>query len=123
MYKLELYIPQVPPSLNRTLRMHYHKRNHAYKEWYTLLGYKIKDKPKEPLERFKITIVRHFFRQLDYDGLVASYKPVVDSLKHCNVILDDRYCCSGPWDITQKFRPKVKKALTYLKVEEVCNAE
>jgi len=118
MYKLEISIPHIPPALNRTLRMHYHKRHKIYQEWYGMMRSKIKEKPSKPLELYTLTITRCYYRQLDFDGLVGSYKPVADALKMHNVILDDRYCCSGPWVVTQEFRSKNLKGLTKIMVEE-----
>lgn len=37
---------------------------------------------------------------------MASLKPIVDGLIHCDIILDDSYKITGPWNVFQTFRPK-----------------
>jgi hypothetical protein len=48
-------------------------------------------KPDEPYKKSRVTITRHGPRSLDWDGLYASVKSVVDSLKvGClDIIVDD----------------------------------
>ena len=40
-------------------------------------------------------------RWRDYDGLVASLKPVIDGLVKNKIIIDDNYRVTGPWLVTQ----------------------
>lgn len=63
-------------------------------------------KPHEPLSRAQLSITRHFYRTLDFDGLVGSFKPVVDGLIHAGVIVDDNWRVLGAWQCDQQFRPK-----------------
>jgi len=56
---------------------------------------------------------------LDFDGLVGSIKPVVDALVTCGILSDDSYKVTGPWDVTQKFRPKKSGELLEIFVTEV----
>lgn len=56
---------------------------------------------------------------LDYDGLVGSMKPVVDALVTCGILKDDSYKVTGPWDVTQSFRPKKSGELLEVFVTEV----
>ena len=118
-YKLFFELPKVPPSLNKTFRTHYHVRNKLFKEWYTSVAIAVEGKqPPEPLDSCIIEIERCFYRFLDYDGLVASVKPLIDGLIHSGVILDDSYKITGPWKISQSFRPKKEGPLIRVKVYE-----
>jgi Holliday junction resolvase RusA-like endonuclease len=47
--------------------------------------------PKKPLKKFNLSIVRHGPRSLDYDNLISSFKPYIDSLKHVGIIEDDSW--------------------------------
>jgi len=74
--------------------------------------------PKVPLRRVKISIVRHSHRTLDFDGAVASMKPVVDAIVSAGIIFDDSWKVTGPWIVDQKFRPKSAGPLLEVSIEE-----
>jgi len=118
MYKLYLNFDQLPSSLNRKLRSHRYKNHRENKGWDMLIHLKAK-KPKQPLERASVTIVRHSHRFLDYDGLVGSLKPVVDALVTAGVLLDDRWTVVGKWNVDQRFRPKKDGPLLEVLVQEL----
>lgn len=74
-------------------------------------------KPKTPLSKAIISIVRHSHRTLDYDGLVGSLKPVVDALVTCGVLSDDSWKVLGKWNVDQKFRSKCDGPLLEILVQ------
>ncbi len=80
---------------------------------------KMKGLPKKPLQKANITIVRHFWRTLDFDGLVGSMKPVVDALVTCGVLSDDTWAVTGAWNVSQKFRPKSQGPLLEILIQEM----
>lgn len=97
--------------------MKYFQKN---KKWDFLIAGMCRGKlPKKPLEKAKIRIVRHFWRFLDYDGLVGSMKPIVDALVDCGVLVDDSWKVLGQWDVSQEFRPKKDGPLLKIEVIEV----
>lgn len=107
MYTLKIEIDSLPKSLNKKLRSHFHKNNKENNSWDRMIYFKVvKYLPPTPLIKCKICIVRHSERMLDYDGLVGSMKPVVDALVSAGVIIDDKWKVTGPWVVTQEFRPK-----------------
>ena len=117
MFHLKIEFPHVPPSLNITLRTHYHKRNKLFKDYYNLISAVTRDqRPPEPLKKAKIKIERHFYRMLDYDNLVSSQKCIIDGLIHCGVIQSDSWKILGIWDVNQVFRQKKLGPLTRLEV-------
>lgn len=120
MYKLDLTLHSLPDSLNKGLRTHRFKYQQKNKRWDLLIFGMVRNRlPAEPLTKARLTIVRHSWRSLDYDGLVGSLKPVVDALVTAGVLIDDKYSVTGPWFVTQEFRPKKDGPLLTVCVEEV----
>lgn len=46
-------------------------------------------KPRQPLQKATITLTRFSSNEPDFEGLVSSFKPVLDGLIEAGVILDD----------------------------------
>jgi hypothetical protein len=76
-------------------------------------------KPKAPLKRARLTLIRYSHRMLDYDGLVGSMKPVVDALVASGVLEDDSWNVLGAWSVDQRFRKKSDGPLLELLVQEL----
>jgi len=111
MYELHFKMYGLPKSLNKALRTNRYQRNDDYKFWYDAICEMLADKrPDFPLKRAKIKIVRYFYRELDFDGLVGSFKPIVDSLIHAGIIIDDNWKCLGSWDVDQKYCSKKEQS-------------
>lgn len=120
-YKLNITLNSLPDSLNKGLRTHRFKYQQKNKKWDWLIFGMVRDKlPPEPLLKARLTIVRHFYRTLDYDGLVGSLKPVVDALVSAGVLSDDTYAVTGPWLVSQEFRTKSSGPMLTICVEEIC---
>lgn len=118
-YRLNLKIDVLPKSLNSKLITHWrtlHKENNT---WDTIIACACSGQlPKQPVNRATIEITRHSYRMLDFDGLVGSMKPVVDSLVSCGVLKDDSWNVTGPWFIQQIFRPKKDGPLLDITITE-----
>ena len=71
------------------------------------------------LNRAEITLIRHCFRTLDYDGLVGSMKPVVDAFVSAGVLKDDSWNVLGIWNVDQKFRSKRDGVMLEVFIKEV----
>lgn len=82
------------------------KNHHERIQWTNYIACNIRGRPAEPLTKAKLSIVRHSHRMLDYDGLVGSMKPVVDSLVQLGILSDDSWTVLGAWNVSQKYRPK-----------------
>lgn len=120
MYKIDLTFHSLPKSLNKALRSNRWKNNQLNKAWdMMVLGKVLHKRPPEPLKKARIKIVRHFYRTLDYDGLVGSLKPVVDGLVAAGILIDDSWNVLGVWDVSQEFRPKSSGPLLTVSVIEV----
>lgn len=120
MYKINLTFHSLPKSLNKALRTNRFKANAQNKGWDLLVFGMVRHKlPAIPLKKARITIVRHFYRTLDFDGLVGSCKPVVDALVSAGVLESDSWNVLGVWDVSQEFRPKSAGPLLVVTVESV----
>lgn len=83
---------ELPPSLNKYMRMHFHVRSKIFNKIKNDIHKLVLGKlPVEPLTSYQITFTRFTIRPLDIDNLVASFKPVLDSLTLFEVIEDDRW--------------------------------
>ena len=101
-YSLTIFIPKVTKSNNLSLRTNAFKRNKENKQWYDLIAFHTNGKrPEKPLSAVKITLVRRGKKYLDYDNLVASFKPVVDGLIRSKILKDDSYEITGSWEVYQ----------------------
>jgi hypothetical protein len=124
MYRLELSIPVIPTSLNKELRRNRHAKNQTNSAWDMHLHLELKRSggprpPRAPLARAKLTLIRHSYRMLDFDGLVGSLKPIPDALVFARVLADDSWAVLGAWTAAQVFRPKKLGPLLEIIVEEV----
>lgn len=119
-YRILIETDILPISLNKKIRRGGFASSAENRKWSALIYAIAGDKrPKQPLKKCKLTIIRHFDRQLDFDGLVGSMKPVVDALVRLKFIADDSFKVTGQWDVRQEFRPRDQGALLQIWVEEI----
>lgn len=119
-YELELEFTVLPRSLNMTLERNRWLHRNSGKRWDALVRYTIGNRlPDTPLQKAHITLVRAYYRTLDYDGLVGSMKVVVDALVTAKVLIDDSWKVTGKWDVDQVFRPLKDGPLLTVKITEV----
>lgn len=118
----EIYIcieGALPKAMNKVMRSHWRKNHQDGSRWKELIQRAVLTmRPAIPLTKASISITRHSYRMLDYDGLVASMKPLVDGLKGF-VIEDDTWKVTGPWKVDQKFRSKAHGHLLEVWVREI----
>lgn len=89
MYKLEIQINDLPKTRNALADRRWERRKEATK-WHELVRHKAElARPAAPLRRATLHLVRHSSRCPDYDGLVSSFKYVIDGLVNCGIIIDD----------------------------------
>lgn len=90
---------------------HWRVQQREVKKWHRLVWAAVSGrKPVKPLERFQLRLTRFSSVAPDYDGLVRGFKSVVDGLKVCGVIADDRFENTGVWDCRwEKTKPKTGK--------------
>lgn len=90
-FQLEVQAPFLPKLPNRLLRQHHTKitaeKNLVYGMMQVALGGK--PRPKCALLAAKLTLIRHSSQKPDWDGLVGSFKFVIDYLVHCKILNND----------------------------------
>ncbi len=94
-YVLELRLEGLPKPTNRS-NVHWRVRAKHAKEWkqkaFTAswhLG------PPSPLTKAKLTLVRCSSVPIDFDGLVSSFKHVIDGLVQAKILIDDNMSVIG----------------------------
>lgn len=98
-YSVEFLISGLPPTYNSHNRKHFMVKTKEKNKWHHLVATAIGgNKPKKPLTKYKLTLTRFSSTEPDYDGLVSTWKPVIDALVLCNILEDDKISNSGPWD-------------------------
>ena len=91
--KLTLTIPSVPPSLNIWQRMHWRRRRRTQRAWDWSIRAALANQGEIPFElpllksRVRVRYIFKTNRRRDLDNF--SPKVLMDSLRHCGVILDD----------------------------------
>lgn len=118
-YELELEIPELPKTINQLLYTHWAVKNSHAKTWKTLILYAtVGKRPLEPLTKARLTLTRCSAKEPDFDGLVSSFKHVVDALIFSKIIIDDSTKHVGiPTYVWEKAKPKEGKIR--IKVEEL----
>ena len=102
--------------------MHFRKRAKEFKRLEILCFHQmIGKKPEIPLTDFHITFERFTIRPLDVDNLVASFKPILDSLVKAGVIEDDKW--SGTDNIKYRQSKVSKKADQRISIEVLHDAK
>lgn len=96
MYRLEFSLPGLPRTTNAS---HVHwaiksKHNKKWKEAVYWRAHKL-GLPVKPLASAKLTLTRFSAKEPDFDGLVSSFKPLIDGLTKAGVILDDKQSVIG----------------------------
>lgn len=118
-YILKFEIEVLPKTPNALLGSHWTVRSKHAKKWDRLVWAKCWHvKPAKPLSRAKITLIRFSSVAPDYDGLVGSFKPVIDALVKNGVLIDDNQAVIGvPLYKFHSIGPK--KGKIQIEVEEV----
>lgn len=83
-------IDGLPKTTNAQSSMHWSAKHRMAREWQMKTFAEImKQKPANPLKYASLTCTRHSATSPDYDGLVSSFKHVIDSLILFEIIEDD----------------------------------
>lgn len=107
-YVLEFTIKGLPKMSNQLLRGHWASKQGHARKWKKAVDDVLKDriKPPCPLISAVLTLTRHSSSRPDFDGLVSSFKAVVDGLVESGVLADDSHEVIGvPTYIWEKASP------------------
>jgi hypothetical protein len=86
---LRIDISGVPPSLNKTLNMHWRELTNLKNTWKALVRSQIIPSPMNLSQRKRVKITLHHSRFYDKDNAYGAVKVLVDALKAWNLIWDD----------------------------------
>lgn len=129
-YRLEFKHDKLPPTVNQLKRMNrwQYKREREY--WVSVIRFEIlKNPPPKILNRYKLTLTRCASSPCDYDGLVGSFKVVVDSMQEwvsngvpgAGLTSGDSMAHTGAWDCRWG-KTKKNNGHIIVKVEEILDA-
>lgn len=116
-YKIiEFEIPDLPKTINALGRAHWAVKAQEAAKWKALVHLSVcAYKPEKPLEKARITLTRYSSGKPDFDGLVSSFKHVLDGLIEAGVIIDDsmdNVTTEYAWE-----RAQPKKGKIHIRVE------
>lgn len=95
-YRLEFQIAELPRTTNAQNSMHWTAKARYVKHWHSLVRAAAgKLKPKKPLKTATLTLTRFSSCEPDFDGLVSSFKHVIDGLVVCGVLENDKFSNIG----------------------------
>lgn len=118
-YLLEFELPGLPRTTN-ALMVHWRVRHTHGQRWKRSVHLEClrRGVPPKPLEKAKVTLTRCSARECDFDGLVSSFKNLMDGLTEAGVIKDDKPSVIGqPIYLWEYARPNMGKVK--IKVEEL----
>lgn len=106
-YALAFEIAGLPKVPNELLGAHWRVRAGHAKRWERAVWREVWPlKPAAPLTKARLTLTRCSARTPDFDNLALSFKPVVDALVKCGVLIDDTPAVIGqPTYAHEKVRP------------------
>ncbi len=115
-YYLSLTLIGLPKRFNQGQGAHWSVRHRESQKWHKrLMGKMILSRispPARPLAKAHVTLIRYSSRAPDYDGLVQSFKPVMDALKKCLIISDDNMKVIGRpdyrWECAKQNEGKIE---------------
>lgn len=118
-YSLQFELPGLPKMSNQSLRQHWRASRAEGTKWKDAVGLKtIGKRPSEPLLKAKLTLIRCSSVEPDYDGLVSSFKHVIDGLVKSGILVSDKMSHIGApaylWELTAPKKGKIK-----VRIEEV----
>lgn len=122
-YSLKFTIQGLPKMSNQLLRGHWQTKHAHAKKWKGAVrrALAILNKPAQPLTSAALCLVRESSVEPDFDGLVSSFKSVIDGLVEEGVLKSDKSSCIGQPKY-QWVKGKPKQGRIIVEVLEVTDA-
>lgn len=118
-YKATMIFNGLPKMLNASFKNNWRALWAEKKKWKELVAKSfLPFQPPEPLQKAKVTIVRHSSRCPDFDGMVSGAKALLDGLKLARIIADDNMNVIGQPEFKWSKAPP-KKGYIEITVESV----
>lgn len=88
----EFEIVGLPQTINSIGRKHWAVKTKESKRWKVLVYTQcvIKRIAGLSLEKCRLELIRHSSKEPDFDGLVSSFKHIIDGLVYAKVMIDDK---------------------------------
>src|SRR5712675_171259 len=87
---IEFQIAGLPRTINSLGRTHWAVKAKEAKTWKYAVHLAVCEyRPEKPYLKAKVTMTRHSSKRPDFDGLVSSFKHVLDGLIDAKIIQDD----------------------------------
>ncbi len=119
MYKLFLELPGLPKPVNRLTGEHWAVRFKNARMWkQAVMAATYGRRPPVPLERARLTLTRISSCSPDPDGLVSSFKAIIDGLIAAKILENDRAKNIG-MPIYKWIKGKPKQGKVIIEVEEI----
>jgi Holliday junction resolvase RusA-like endonuclease len=117
---ISLTINDLPKMPNMILHAHWRNVQAESKKWHGLVKIYLRHNvPKAPFKKAKLILTRYSMREPDYDGLVGSFKYVVDGLVKAGVIVDDKFSVIGKseykWEKCKKIDQRIEVSIENVK--------
>ena len=124
LYSIQFELPLVETDPNKILGRHWRMKHKRFEKIKTDIARLVAGRiPKTPLKKFRIKIVRRFnpetSRTLDWDNLIASFKPGIDGLVRAGIIQNDSWKYIRHIDSDQEKTSEGQKTALVFHVEEV----
>jgi hypothetical protein len=118
-YELEFEINDLPKTINSIGRMHWSVKAKEAKKWNILVATKILSKGSvQQLSKAKISLFRYSSHCPDADGLVSSFKHVIDGIVRSGLLPDDSYRTIG-MPCYRWIKAKRKEGKIKVKIESI----
>lgn len=86
---MKLDIPDVPPSLNVVMRMHWRDQQKLRDKWKLWVRSQLNGNYLKAIVRIRVKVTMHHVRLYDADNAYGACKVLVDALKDWRLIYDD----------------------------------
>jgi hypothetical protein len=117
-YSVEFRIPGLPSTTNSQGRAHWALKAKEARQWKALVIFAVGRRiPARPLKRAKLTLTRVSSGTIDADGMVSSFKHVIDGLIAAGVIENDRMSNIGFPEYRHE-KGKAKEGFIIVRVDE-----
>jgi Holliday junction resolvase RusA-like endonuclease len=112
-YQFEFSIPELPPTINVIGRSHWAVKAKNARKWKDSVAHAVRHhRPREPLQRAHLTLIRYSSVRPDFDNLCSSWKNVIDSLIESEIIINDNHATIGQPDYLWEFAPRGQGKIT-----------